>query len=298
MESREHLVSVGKKNYPDTKLVWTMEENTQQQTGLPREFTFAFLMERRAPSTPSSHKLSSTPREKAKKHGLHLLEHPIRSNTPPVSANNADEQKRSHSSLIEHTTRKLLTHGESTPPASSDERGPISHDSALTDMPHGKPRGSSLERGIEEFKDEVIALIKPFRSDNLNDYTYADTSKSNTESRGDDDYDTVFMPLHFNIRVDPQISGLVVGPGFSLERSEETSVVAGEVGQRFPTDYETRALANECVDGEKEDLIDGLYNFAKMPGNFEDLIELPGSAVTTMVSGKRHVKWSGDSSKK
>ena len=30
----------------DTKLVWSLEENDQQMTGLPREFTFVFLVAR------------------------------------------------------------------------------------------------------------------------------------------------------------------------------------------------------------------------------------------------------------
>lgn len=45
------------KRLPDTKLVWSLEENSQQETGLPREFTFVFLVER--PSKAESKKQRS-----------------------------------------------------------------------------------------------------------------------------------------------------------------------------------------------------------------------------------------------
>lgn len=45
---------------PDTKLVWSLEENSQQESGLPREFTFVFLMERVRPSRTLSTSSSIT----------------------------------------------------------------------------------------------------------------------------------------------------------------------------------------------------------------------------------------------
>lgn len=41
-----------RRRYPDTKLVWTLEEYFQQKAGRPREFTFVFLMERPQPRSP------------------------------------------------------------------------------------------------------------------------------------------------------------------------------------------------------------------------------------------------------
>jgi len=35
---------------------------------------------------------------------------------------------------------------------------------------------------------------------------------------------------------------------------------------------------------QAEVMIEGLYNFAKLPGDLEDLIELPGNTIITLVS--------------
>jgi hypothetical protein len=42
----------------DAKLVWPLEENEQQETGLSREFTFVFLVERHTKATPTGKNLS------------------------------------------------------------------------------------------------------------------------------------------------------------------------------------------------------------------------------------------------
>lgn len=52
----------------------------------------------------------------------------------------------------------------------------------------------------------------------------------------------------------------------------------GQVGQRFGAFEEDQDDDGESV------LVDGLYNFAAMSGHFEDLVELPGSSVGTIVS--------------
>jgi hypothetical protein len=57
------------------------------------------------------------------------------------------------------------------------------------------------------------------------------------------------------------------------------------VGQRFPTE------GTEDSWGKKEHpqvMVDGMYNFAKMGGTFEDMVALPGKAVTTKVS---QIQW-------
>ena len=289
MESHEHLVNIRKKKYPDTKLFWTMEENTQQQTGLPREFTFVFLMERLAPTPPSCREQSTTAGENANTHGLNLLEYPIRSNTPPLIAKKPVDQKSPKLPLTGQTPTKMLTNGEPTPPEWTDENDPISYDPEGTYLPHKKPipkksKESSFERGIEEFKDEVNAITSPFRSENVDDYIYTDKTLPNIKP-ADHDYSTVFTPIRFNICVEPQISGIVVGVSF--EKPEETSIVAGEVGQKFPTDFDMPA---NVKGNAEEEIIDGLYNFAKLPGSFEDLIELPGNAITSLVCGNQRVK--------
>ena len=87
-----------------------------------------------------------------------------------------------------------------------------------------------------------------------------------------------FAPLHFTISILPDVSG-AIGVSEMIEQVEE-SVVAGEIGQRFPTEGTEESLGKEESDNH---MVDGLYNFAKLPGDFEHMVELPGSSVTTMV---------------
>jgi hypothetical protein len=150
---------------PDTKLFWTLEENNEQQTGLPREFTFVFLMERSHPN--------------------------------PEVAN------------------------QFNPP-----------DSLLGQARHGS-----------------------------------------TSSAIDPDYHEVFTPLTFSITVQPEITGKKI-EDLVHGKEECISIVGEQAGQKFPT--------GGCKDGEG--LVNGLYKFAKMPGDFEDLVELPGDAITSLVS--------------
>ncbi|KAH8663520.1 hypothetical protein BGZ60DRAFT_69342 [Tricladium varicosporioides] len=97
----------------------------------------------------------------------------------------------------------------------------------------------------------------------------------------DSDYDEIFTPVHFSISIQPRINRSLENKLFEYEA--QRSIVSGEVGQKFPT-----ALFDsngEPLNGEyKDTIINGLYNFAKVPGSFEDLIELPGNSVTTVVS--------------
>ncbi|PVH70434.1 hypothetical protein DL98DRAFT_661167 [Cadophora sp. DSE1049] len=136
------------KRLPDRKLIWSLEENAQQETGLPREFTFVFLIER-----PSKTK------------------------------------------------------------------------------------------------------------EDLNAQLYLD-------------YSATFPPINFSITAKPHISGIINGLWFISET--ENFQVERQVGQMFPTENTADSA------GTFEDSDAGLYNSAKLPGSFEDLIELPGNAVSTV----------------
>jgi hypothetical protein len=142
-----------RKRRPDTRLVWSMEENDQQMTGLPREFTFVFLLAR-----------------------------PARS----------------------HASRKSAA--------------------------------------IEHQKNGHVATS----------HTAVDP-------------EAIFSPIYIGITIKPRISNIMTSLT-TLEHSEETRV-EGEVGQKL------KAAVNSG----------GYYNFAKMPGSFEDLIELPGNAISSVV---------------
>jgi hypothetical protein len=156
-ESRHHKTD----KIPDTRLVWSLEENDQQETGLPREFTFVFLVARTL---------------KAKEKG-----------------------KRN-----EHTDEK------------------------------------------NDYGKEHKCL----------------------------DHGATFAPMQIGINVKPHISNM---NGIPLMAQYDETLVADEVGQRLVVEH--------TQDGYSPDdhASSGYYNFAKMPGNFEDLIELPGNSVTSVV---------------
>ena len=89
----------------------------------------------------------------------------------------------------------------------------------------------------------------------------------------------VFTPVHFHISVKPRITNAPDKSTNIFAASEyDESIVDGQVGQRFGVVEVENDENGESV------LVDGLYNFAAMGGHFEDLVELPGSSVGTIVS--------------
>jgi hypothetical protein len=156
---------------PDTRLLWSLEENDQQATGLPREFTFVFLVAR---------PLKSKSVLKGKRH------------------------EHKHEEDIE--------------------------------APDAPPH---------------LAIHKCL------------------------DHAATFTPMHIGIHIEPHISNIMNGLPCAGEYEE--ALVVDEIGQRLVVEHTHDA---DFVDNHAAS---GYYNFAKMPGNFEDLIELPGNAVTSVV---------------
>jgi hypothetical protein len=172
-----------KRNHPDSKLVWSMEENEQQETGLPREFTFVFLVER--------------------------------------------PRKFQHGEKLQDNQHQHETNG------------------------HVEDHGGS--------KVEHAKCLS---------------------------HDSVFKPMRIGINVTPHISNIVDLPSHEVKDffnghtigDPHDALISCEVGQRLPVEHSHDA---SCVDTHT--LMNGYYNFAKMPGQFEDLVELPGNAVTSVV---------------
>jgi hypothetical protein len=79
------------------------------------------------------------------------------------------------------------------------------------------------------------------------------------------DPEAIFSPIRIGITIKPRISNIMTSLT-TLEHSEETRI-EGEFGQKLKA-----AVSNT-----------GYYNFAKMPGSFEHLIELPGNAISSVV---------------
>jgi hypothetical protein len=89
----------------------------------------------------------------------------------------------------------------------------------------------------------------------------------------DSDYDTIFTPIYFMLSIEPRISGCIDKKLYG--HSIIGATVQGEVGQKLNDD----ALEDE----HQGFMVNGLYNFAKL-ANFEDMVELPGTAVTSVAS--------------
>jgi hypothetical protein len=186
------------KRIADTKLVWSLEENDQQETGLPREFTFVFLVSR---TGKTSHK---------KPHPHSAVANSNKSNS---STKHSDSHGEVPSSDTHHTP-SLIT-------------SPIAH------------READRRAGI--------------------------------------DHDTVFGPMYLGITVKPQVSNTMSGISFKDEWEE--TMVDEEVGQKLQNDHMRVDFKGRMP--SINSMTEGYYNFANMPGNFEDLIELPGNAITT-----------------
>lgn len=88
----------------------------------------------------------------------------------------------------------------------------------------------------------------------------------------DGDYGQIFSPIKIRISVKPRIEGAVDRSVDLLGADWEENIVAGQIGQRFFDG-----------DGTRDEEVDGLFNFAMMEGTLEDMVEMPGRAVTTIV---------------
>jgi hypothetical protein len=183
------------KMFPDSLLVWTLEENEQQATGLPREFTFIFLVER-----PATHQHTE--------------------NAPGFQQQRQQEQQ-----MNDFAGSNGVSNG------TVEEIKRLSHDAVFKPMRlsiHVEPRISnelSLPNRVYRFKSGCPSLIRAL--------------------------------------------GVTEPDGPLLTR---------QVGQRLPVQH-----SYDDTFRDSHTLLDGYYNFAKMPGQFEDLIELPGNAMSSVV---------------
>jgi hypothetical protein len=83
--------------------------------------------------------------------------------------------------------------------------------------------------------------------------------------------------MYLGITVKPQVSNTMSGISFKDEWEE--TMVDEEVGQKLQNDHMRVDFKGRMP--SINSMTEGYYNFANMPGNFEDLIELPGNAITT-----------------
>lgn len=275
--------SKARKKLPDTRLVWSLEENSQQESGLPREFTFVFLMERLHSSDKVTMKrafagnadgssLSAPSSAVKKKH--------IWTSIKSATGGEHKSNNRPTKSRKEYVSESVVA---TSVVVEEEQEGVIDNrnvsDLPLTPTPYTAVMESSGERSFDGIK-ETIARAPRVRLRSSEEETPVYHKKVNPESKAlDSDYDDVFTPIRFNIDIQPRINGSLESKIFDYDGQQ--SIVSGEVGQVFPT---TSAGEGPSADEHHDCFINGLYNFAKLPGSFEDLVGLPGNSFSTVVS--------------
>ncbi|KAG4442620.1 hypothetical protein IFR05_001876 [Cadophora sp. M221] len=281
------LASSTEPKVPDTTLVWSLEENSQQEGGLPREFTFVFLLERPLPKKSTSRS--------------HFKTHIQPPNKPQMrkSATVGDEalccyQGSTAASLkYERIAGIDVTVQEARSPPPTPPRSPPpkrlvkkSLDLAHTLVAKAQSKSEEVAECIHskatELENELSHLSETFHQ------TYADPeplhvtgevpNARRVSAASSIQTEKVFTPVHFHISVKPRITNAPDKSTNLFSGSDfDEAIVEGQVGQRFGAFGED----DEDEDGESV-LVDGLYNFAAMGGHFEDLVELPGSSVGTI----------------
>ncbi|KAL2074510.1 hypothetical protein VTL71DRAFT_8288 [Oculimacula yallundae] len=277
------LASSTEPRVPDTTLVWSLEENSQQQGGLPREFTFVFLLERPLPkkSTYQAHLRHEQPQtrpqmKKASTEGDQAL--------CCIQGSTAASLKYEKIAGIDVTLSKSPTPPRSPPPKRLVKKSPdLVHALVAKAQSKSEEIAECLHSKATELENELS------RFSNAIQHTYDDPAPLHVtgdmpNARRVSAVSTVeiakvFAPIHFHICVKPRITNAPDKSTNLFSSSDyDESIVEGQVGQRFG--------ACEQEDEEDEDgesvLVDGLYNFAAMGGHFEDLVELPGSSVGTI----------------
>ncbi|KAJ5054740.1 uncharacterized protein L3040_001005 [Drepanopeziza brunnea f. sp. 'multigermtubi'] len=269
---------------PDTALVWSLEENSQQEGGVPREFTFVFLLERPLPrSSKSKSRLGSLSQSERDAETI-----------PRLKSQTA--MKEGERSLQCCTPRPALAGYErvagideqiSRPPAPPRSPPPTKKlVKRSVDMAHAlAAKAQCIHTRVKELEDELAHLYNKVEAQVEANMGGAEPlrvtgellnarklSAASTVAPG-----RVFTPIRFQISIKPRIAN-APDKSTNLVASEfDESIVEGQVGQRFGAFEE-----EEEEEGGESVLVGGLYNFAAMGGHFEDLVELPGSSVGTM----------------
>ncbi|KAI9645761.1 hypothetical protein NHQ30_005193 [Ciborinia camelliae] len=194
--------------HPDTLLHFSLEENSQQESGIPREFTFVFMLER-----------------------------PSEKQYPPVHTF--------------HPTSKMKT----------------------------------LEHRIQEKLKGLVGMHDHEQDEEIMKYEYKDLAGGRKTPREflSKDLEGIFGEVEFDISIDPKISNVLTIPSAlntHPKGESESTTIAGEVGQKFPTEGTADSIGKV---EHPEVMVDGLYNFAKLGGLFEDLVCLPGESVGSRV---------------
>lgn len=248
------------KQVADTRIVWTLEENTQQKAGIPREFTFVILMERPAVSKMNHH-------SKRKRSSLFGND-----DTFPTALAGTLYSSQSSNYLKEYDEQDKL-------PLDTDSCGPMATVSSKVRRSKST-RSHALSLGlIDNLRAEASKLTKRMRPQEAVMPASKQTSwvsyKPPVVTTPSISYEEIFADIELSVSVKPDVAGMNIPAGI-FEHHAQVTTVKGQVGQKFVSD-------EHSISEETSNMIPGLYNFTRLPVNFEDLIELPGSTISTIV---------------
>ncbi|CZS90143.1 uncharacterized protein RAG0_01299 [Rhynchosporium agropyri] len=260
--------------------------------GLPRGFTFVFLLERPLPKkcTPQTQsavqkQLPTRPQiEKAATEGEQVL--------CCGQASAAASAKYERIAGIDVKVEEPET-APATPPRSPPHKRLVKKSPDLVHTFLSKARSKSeeivecLHSKTTELEKELSRFSKTLQHTYYDDPAPLHVTGNMPNARrvsaiSTIDIEKVFTPLHFHIGVKPRITNAPDKSTNLFSSSDyDQSIVEGQVGQRFGA-YEEEDEDGEDDDDDESVLVDGLFNFAAMSGHFEDLVELPGSSVGTI----------------
>jgi len=282
----------------------------QQLSGLPQEFTFVFLMERlrRARNLSTSSSITVVPASRPRRSQsnepysnigkseltLELLDKTSGARSTEHMLDGTGVESPKYPALdIRNLPRETIPGSDKTTFAviqqsfSESTTGDIRtlQQEILSSSPDPTMVDNSREN-VEKFPDLNPSIVPPavedLNSTNLDgvfDSLQHETEafyKNDVDPKKrllDSDYDTIFTPIHFMLSIEPRISGCTDKKPYG--HSIIGATVQGEVGQK---------LNDDALKDENEDvMVNGLYNFAKL-ACFEDMVELPGTAATSVVS--------------
>ncbi|KAB8295763.1 hypothetical protein EYC80_008588 [Monilinia laxa] len=163
-------------------------------------------------------------------------------------------------------------------------RSTFSHSSRHPDtlLHFSLEENNQQESGLPRECTFVLLLERPRggETEECMKYEYQDLAgeRKTSRERLDADLDSVFGEVEFEICVEPKVSNTLKLP--TMTPQTETTLVAGEVGQKFPTQGTVDSIGKV---EHPEVMVDGLYNFAKLGGAFEEQVSLPGESVGSRV---------------
>jgi hypothetical protein len=248
----------------DTRVVWTLEENTQQKAGIPREFTFVLLLERPVPKHSKETKM--------KLRTASTLS--IKAMAQAISSSASVSPKQSQSSgqcnfndihIEQSVGLDIRTPKEELSLHIPDRRLTRTVNPNLSIIDNLRAEASKLTKKLHI--NDPSAPITKFKA--------IHTRKASVATSSTIAYEEIFPDIEFSISVRPDVAGMNIPRGV-FEHHAQVTTIKGQVGQKFSSMHDIGSEAGACI-GE-------LYDFTRLPVNFEDLIELPGSTVSTVVS--------------